>query len=242
MPPTIILIRHAQALHNVSNKAHNYELHDPALTGLGFGTQCDELASHLENEVPLAREIDLIVVSPMRRTLQTAQQVLGWLMKGGVPVILRPEWQESSNKPCDTGTPIEIMEKEWPQFDWSAVDPLFPAKSGLYEYSKDALTRRGVAARKWLQQRPEKVIAVVSHAAFLRTCVSFRQYANADYRIFDFADDDRQESAELVEREVTESNGGGLGKSAKGVFGMTINDYPSEIEKGIGEATTEVPK
>ncbi|KAF7960608.1 hypothetical protein EAE96_000284 [Botrytis aclada] len=242
MPPTIILIRHAQALHNVSHKARNYELHDPALTDLGFGTQCDELASHLENEVPLAREIDLIVVSPMRRTMQTAQQGLGWLMKRGVPVILRPEWQENSNKPCDTGTPIEIMEKEWPQFDWSAVDPLFPEKSGPYEFSKDALIRRGTTARKWLQQRPEKVIAVVSHAAFLRTCVSYRQYENADYRIFDFADDDRQENAELMEREVTESKGGGLGKSPKGVFGMTVDDCPSEIGKDSGEATTEVPK
>ncbi|KAF7913859.1 uncharacterized protein EAF01_000265 [Botrytis porri] len=242
MPPTIILIRHAQALHNVSHKARNYELHDPALTDLGFETQCDELASHLENEVPLAREIGLIVVSPMRRTLQTAQQGLGWLMKGGVPVILRPEWQENSDKPCDTGTPVEVMEKEWPQFDWSAVDPLFPAKSGLYEFSKDALTGRGLAARKWLQQRPEKVIAVVSHSAFLRTCVSYRQYANADYRIFDFAGGDRQENAELLEREVTESKGGGLGKSPKGVFGMTVDDYPSEIEKDIGEATTELPK
>ncbi|EDO02325.1 hypothetical protein SS1G_04801 [Sclerotinia sclerotiorum 1980 UF-70] len=202
---------------------------------------CDELARFLENDDPLAQEIDLIVVSPMRRTLQTAQQGLGWLMKRGVPVILRPEWQENSDKPCDTGTPIELMEKEWPQFDWSGVDPLFPAKSGLYEFSKKALTERGIAARKWLQQRPEKVIAVVSHSAFLRTCISYRHYANADYRIFDFADEDGQGNAELVEQEVTQSRGGGLGKSPKGVFGMTVDDYPNEIEKSIGEATNELP-
>ncbi|KAB8302472.1 hypothetical protein EYC80_005878 [Monilinia laxa] len=241
MSPTIILIRHAQALHNVSHKARNYQLHDPALTDLGFGTQCDELARFLENDVPLAQKIDLIVVSPMRRTLQTAQQGLGWLIKRGVPVILRPEWQENSDKPCDTGTPIELMAKEWPQFDWSTVDPLFPEKSGIYGYSKAALTERGITARKWLQQRPEKVIAVVSHSAFLRTCISYRHYANADYRIFDFADGDGQTNAELVEWEVTESRGGGLGKSPKGVFGMTINDYPKEIVEDIGEATSEVP-
>lgn len=211
------------------------------MTDLGFGTQCDELAKFLENDVPLAQEIDLIVVSPMRRTLQTAQQALGWLIERGVPVILRPEWQENSDKPCDTGTSVKLMEKEWPQFDWSHVDPLFPAKSGLYEFSKNALTERGIAARKWLQQRPEKVIAVVSHSAFLRTCVSYRQYANADYRIFDFASGDGQKNAELVEWEVTESRGGGLGKSPKEVSGMTVDDYPKEIDNVVGEATNEIP-
>jgi len=72
----------------------------------------------------------------MRRTLQTATQGLGWLMDRGVPVILRPEWQENSAKPCDTGTEIEAMKKEWPQFDWDSVDKAYPAKTGLYEYSR----------------------------------------------------------------------------------------------------------
>ena len=67
----------------------DYHLHDPALTDLGFGPQCDELAEHLKTQLSLAQEIELIVVSPMRRTLQTAQQSLGWLMERGVPVILR---------------------------------------------------------------------------------------------------------------------------------------------------------
>jgi hypothetical protein len=66
----------------------------------------------------------------MRRTLQTAEQSLGWLMERGVPVILRAEWQENSAKPCDTGTAISEMEKEWPQFDWSSVDPEYPTKTG----------------------------------------------------------------------------------------------------------------
>ena len=66
----------------------------------------------------------------MRRTLQTAEQSLGWLMERGVPVILRAEWQENSDKPCDTGTAISEMEKEWPQFDWSSVDPEYPTKTG----------------------------------------------------------------------------------------------------------------
>lgn len=128
--------------------AQDYSLHDPPLTDLGFGPQCSQLAEHLKTSLPLAQEIDLIVISPMRRTLQTAVQGLGWLMERGVPVILRPEWQENSAKPCDTGTDIEAMKKEWPQFDWDAVDKTYPAKTGLYEHSRVSFSFREII-RRW---------------------------------------------------------------------------------------------
>ncbi len=203
---------------------------DPALTDLGFGEQCDQLAKYLQNEEPLARQIELIVVSPMRRTMQTAQQGLGWLMKKGVPVILRAEFQENSSKPCDTGTAISVMEKEWPQFDWSTVDPIYPANTGLYEFSKNGLIQRGIEARKWLYNRPEKVLAVVSHAGFLRTSLCHKMFDNADFRIFDFGDAD-EANPSLIERKETEQKGGGLGKSEKGVFPFKSSDYPAEDER-----------
>ena len=59
------------------------------------------------------------------------------------------------------------MKEEWPQFDWSTVDPVFPAKTGRYANTIPTLTKRGIEVRKWLRERPEKVIAVVSHSGFL---------------------------------------------------------------------------
>lgn len=180
----------------------------------------------------------------MRRTLQTAAQALGWLMEEGVPVMLRAEWQENSDKPCDTGTPISEMQKEWPQFDWSAVDPAYPCKTGLYDSSEQGVTQRGIEARKWLRNRPEKVIAVVSHSAFLKAGVSYRSYENADYRIFDFSDGYEEIGGRLVEWDQTESNGGGLGKSRKGTFPFKRGDYPPQMDgqvSSVGEVTTEVP-
>ncbi|KAK2628166.1 hypothetical protein QTJ16_002812 [Diplocarpon rosae] len=231
MPKTLILIRHAEAQHN--------NIPDPALTDRGFGQQCSELAQHLQNELPLAQEVELIVVSPMRRTMQTAQQALGWLMARGVPVMLRAEFQENSSKPCDTGTSIAIMEKEWPQFDWSSVDPVYPENTGLYEFSMNGLKQRGIAARKFLRDRPEKVIVVVSHAGFLRTSLCHRRFDNADYRIFDFKEDEN--NLELVERELTEKRGGGLGKSEIGIFPLKDGDAP-EVALGIPEEVVdEVP-
>lgn len=166
-------------------------------------------------------------------------------MQKGVPVILRAEWQENSAKPCDTGTAIPEMEKEWPQFDWSTVDPEYPSKKGLYEYSKRGLTQRGIAARQWLRNRPEKIILVVSHSGFLRVGVSYTMYDNADYRIFDFAEGHEDVGGKLVEWEETKSKGGGLGKSPKGEYPMRPGDYPWEAddqtEKVTGEASAEVP-
>jgi len=177
----------------------------------------------------------------MRRTLQTAQQSLGWLMKQGVPVHLRPEWQENSAKPCDTGMSIDSMKKEWPQFDWSSVDPLYPSKTGLYEFSKEGLTQRGIAARKWLRNRPEKVIAVVSHSGFLRVGVSYRKYENADFRIFNFAEGGDETGGRLIEWEMTEKKGGGLGKSPHGTFGWETTDFHDEKDESIEEVAKEKP-
>jgi len=163
-------------------------------------------------------------------------------MERGVPVILRAEWQENSDKPCDTGTSVSVMEKEWPQFDWSSVDPEFPTKTGLYAFTKDSLIQRGIAARKWLRDRPEKVIAVVSHSGFLRAGVSYRQYFNADFRIFEFGGGDDEIGGKLIEWELTEKKGGGLGKSWQGVWPMKKGDYPEDsAEKAHGEAVSENP-
>ena len=177
----------------------------------------------------------------MRRTLETATNALGWRMAEGCPAITLAEFQENSAKPCDTGSDTAAMAAEWPAFDWSQVDPVFPAKTGLYEFSREGLTQRGAAARRWLKGRKEKVIAVVSHAGFLRVGVSYCAYNNADYRIFDFAEGEEDEDVGggLVEWEMTRERGGGLGKSEKGVFGLETQPFPDE--KAAEKAKEGVP-
>ncbi|KAH6665802.1 histidine phosphatase superfamily [Halenospora varia] len=228
MTPTLILIRHAEAQHTSTGSyllmyadriVQDFSIRDSGLTEFGSSTQCSELAEYLQNNLPLAHQVELIIASPMPRALQTVDKSFGWLVKLGVPVILLAELQEIYAKPCDIGTPIDEISKEWSQYDWSQVDPLYPSKTGLYEYSKEAITKRGMTARKWLRQRPEKVIAVVGHSGFLRVGMSYRKYCNADFRIFDFDEGDDAVGGKLVEWEMTENKGGGLGKSPNGIAG-----------------------
>ncbi|KAK3077941.1 hypothetical protein LTS18_008853, partial [Coniosporium uncinatum] len=274
MPPTLLLIRHAQAQHNLTE---NYDLPDPPLTPQGH-QQCRELAAHLSRNLGEelrqhqrqrgleVGDIGLVVVSPMRRTLETATEGLGWLIGDGEDdgeeggwsgrrVRLDAMWQENSAKPCDTGSPIPTLSKEFPQFDWSAVDSIYPNKtspaSNPYRFTRSAVLKRGQHALEWLYARPEKIIAVVSHSGFLRTAVTKTKFANADYRIFDFqkldgeadgggdgqdgpagaaplpvAEDGR--GLELVEWEVTKERGGGMGRSQKGRWEIVEGEFPEE--------------
>jgi hypothetical protein len=69
-------------------------------------------------------------------------------------------------------------------------------------------------------------------------------YDNADFRIFDFGEGDDEIGGRLIEWELTEANGGGLGKSPKGIYLMGPGDYPREeetVQKESGEAVKETP-
>jgi broad specificity phosphatase PhoE len=89
MPPTLLLIRHAQALHNV---ASDWSIHDPPLSELGE-EQCKELQKSLKSS-DIGNQVELIVVSSMRRTLQTAAIGLEWLIKDkAIEVLPDAGWQ-----------------------------------------------------------------------------------------------------------------------------------------------------
>lgn len=163
----------------------------------------------------------------MQRTLQTVDRALGWLKKKGVTILALAEWQETSVNRCDIGSPTSEISKHYPWVDWSHMDPTWPAKEGLYEFSDESLIKRGIAAKRWLKNRQEKVIAVVSHAGFLRTAICNRNFGNANFRVFGFEDGEEEEieGPMLVESEVTANSGGGMGRSLDGFFGWEENDF-----------------
>lgn len=80
MPPTLVLIRHAQAEHNVTS---DWSICDAPLTELGK-QQCFELQESLKGS-EIGNNVEHIVVSAQRRTLQTATIGLDWLIQKGVP-------------------------------------------------------------------------------------------------------------------------------------------------------------
>ncbi|KAK1753936.1 histidine phosphatase superfamily [Echria macrotheca] len=188
MPPTVILVRHAEALHN------DYSLHDPELSELGR-TQCRSLRKSLLKKVPQELDIGLILVSPMVRTIETALLAFGPLVEKGIPIRAHADWQENSAKPCDVGRPAAELAARFPQVDFSGLDPVWPDKTSpagaRYAYTRQAIVARGERALAELRGRPEKAVLVVSHSGFLRLGVTTHYFFNADYRVFDFVPSDQ---------------------------------------------------
>lgn len=121
------------------------------------------------------------------------------------------------------------MTKQYPDVDFSTIDSIYPEKRGPHAYTQEAVLQRGITAKAWLKARPEKVIAVVTHSAFLRTAVANARFANADYRIYDFTADGKD--AEIVQWKLTESRGGGMGRSLKGRMAIEEGDFKdSDVE------------
>lgn len=223
----------------------------------------------LQQNCPLANEVELIVTSPMRRTLQTALNGLSWLIERGAPIEVDAMWQgrsylhrvyyfntfsieilfvflhfrvpavslkivltlsENYDGPCDTGTDLDIIAAEFPEFDFSNVDPTYPDKSDNtpYAFRRSANLARGQSCLRKLYTRPENVIAVVSHSGFLRTTISKRRYGYADYRIFSFREDSATSELKLIEDVRTARTGGAMGHSPKGVQRIRPWDFPPE--------------
>ncbi|KAI1086450.1 phosphoglycerate mutase-like protein [Rostrohypoxylon terebratum] len=233
MPPTLILVRHAQARHNAEV---NFELPDPDLTEEGHRQCADLRRSLVEN--PLAQKAELVVVSPLRRTIQTALRSVDWLIEKGVKVEADASWQENSPKPCDTGSPVDELTQKFPVVDFSKVDPVFPDKTSpaasQYHFTKPAILGRAQVALEKLYTRPEKVIIVVSHSAFLRLAVSGYWFFNADYRIFDFASmNGPGDPYQLEQHETTKGTGGGLSRSwiDPVVLGSDLPEEDPDAEK-----------
>ncbi|KAM4065928.1 histidine phosphatase superfamily (branch 1) domain-containing protein [Hirsutella rhossiliensis] len=185
MSPQIVLIRHAEALHN------NYSIPDPPLTDLGI-EQCAALRANLKERFESAPGSVAVIVSPMLRTLQTATLALDWLIRRGVVFEASADWQENSTKPCDTGSPAASVSPSFPHVDFSRLDPVWPDKtspdSRRYAHSRAAILARGADALDALHHRPEDLIFVVSHSGFLRSGVVGWWFFNADYRIFRFGE------------------------------------------------------
>lgn len=123
-----------------------------------------------------------------------------------------PRCVENSAKPCDTGSAVTEMASEFPQVDFSSVDPVWPDKTSpaarRFAYTRPAILARGKSCVRDLYHRPEELIFVVSHSAFLRRGVVGWWFFNSDYRIFNF--EHGPEGPALKQHESTLSGGMGF--------------------------------
>lgn len=135
----------------------------------------------LQKNFPHLRDVDLIVASPLKRTLNTALLAFEPVLKErGLKVIALPEVQETSDLPCDTGSTPDALacEFEGKPVDLSLVKEGWNSKKGKWSANATAIEKRAAEARNWLERRRETNIVVVSHGTY-NPCLEFLILATA---------------------------------------------------------------
>jgi len=173
---------------------------NPALTEKGV-TQALERRAALRTQHD-EFEYDLIVVSPMKRTLQTCSIVLADYLPSLKPLVL-PLIREQFSESADEGDDPQTIKKEWgekfdlslfpdvPQVWWypgEGVDPTTETVAsqrerslqGDWEEPWEEVLRRASEFEDWLRTRPEKQICVISHGGFIEALVGPR-LGNAEH-------------------------------------------------------------
>jgi broad specificity phosphatase PhoE len=196
----IHVVRHGQGFHNVAgeldyDKYMSWEFEDADLTPLGW-QQAEALHQHLE-KTHIRERVELVVVSPLTRTLQTAAGVFGTpgslqngqeatdspLMVSGVgnprheaissvgaPLFIANEWcrEMYGSHPCDKRREISYYKTRFPAIDFSEVETEKDTwwNADIRE-TADHVQSRAKVFIKWLLDRKESQIAVVSHSTFI---------------------------------------------------------------------------
>lgn len=194
---TLHLVRHAQGFHNVAGDKDpenylSYDYLDASLTTLGW-EQVDNLRKHVE-ATGLSKKIELVITSPLTRTMQTAVGAFGGgayidgvgvtpLMvadagNSGRPAIsslncppfiaVEPCREHLGVHPCDKRRSKREYESLFPAIDFSLIenDEDILWKEDVRETNEE-VAARGMGFLKWLWTRKEKEIAIVSHSGFL---------------------------------------------------------------------------
>lgn len=167
MPKIVHCIRHGQSTFN----AHFAEtgedpLHvDAPLTELGR-RQVTERAPELRRHA-----YELIVTSPLTRAIQTALGLFG-NHPAKPPIQIECLHREHLESSCDVGRPPSLLGQDFPNLSFGHLDE-------VWWHNEGDLDPRGFACepshvfesrveefRRWLQARPERMIAVVGHGTF----------------------------------------------------------------------------
>ncbi|KAK3231124.1 hypothetical protein Dsin_003005 [Dipteronia sinensis] len=194
---TVHLVRHAQGIHNVAGEKNHdaylsYDYFDAHLTPLGW-QQVDNLHKHVQ-ETGLSKRIELVITSPLLRTIQTAVGVFGgegYADGIDVPPLMVANAGNSERSaisslnsppfiavelcrehlgvhPCDKRSSVSEYQPLFPAIDFSLIES---NDDILWEpeirEKNEAVAKRGMEFLNWLWTRKEKEIAVVTHSGFL---------------------------------------------------------------------------
>ncbi|KAF1833983.1 phosphoglycerate mutase-like protein [Decorospora gaudefroyi] len=179
MAPLVQIIRHGEALHNVQQ---GYASRDPPLTKAGVYTT---------KRINLAVQPDLILISPMTRTIQTAINMFPFLADDSpfeIPAQIWPNLREANDSICNKGLSRAELQSKFPQFDFSDCHEVWD----YAEHTLENATARAEEVRRRLKDLSVTYdnIAVITHRGFKAFMVKGKRFGLAESRVYRFATED----------------------------------------------------
>jgi len=167
MTKTLYLIRHGFSLHNELyhkigvDAFRRKEVVDAPLTFLGQ-QQSIELGQQWKEK----HKVDLVLVSPLKRTLETAVNIFG---DTKTPIICLEFLREYpiGKDTCNQRSSIFQMKDEFPQIDFESImydkDMYWTEEAETLDGLKDRIKQM----KLYIKDRSETNIAIVGHSSYL---------------------------------------------------------------------------
>lgn len=166
MIKNLYLIRHGHSLHNelfhkIGVKAFRIPATiDAPLTNEGH-LQSIELGQSWQNK----NEIELVLVSPLTRTLDTAMNIFG---DTDIPMVSEEFLREYpiGEDTCNKRSSLTLLKNKYPRIDFNLISDQDTLWTSEYRETIDELEQRLDKMVKYLQNRKEKNIAIVGHSSY----------------------------------------------------------------------------
>jgi broad specificity phosphatase PhoE len=168
MSKNLYCIRHGLAEHNVNYLKFGCKtFYDPNFVDTSLVEEGFKQAVNLGETWLNKKDIELVVVSPLKRTLQTATEIFKDL---SIPIIsfeLAREYPIGGHT-CNKRSSKEYLMITFPKINF---DNIKEGEDYLWDSEKEEsiheLDLRINTFKKFIENRPEKNIALVSHASFI---------------------------------------------------------------------------
>ena len=214
----LLLIRHGHSLANewMDQEGNRWgdatftdppNLSDARLSHKGE-QQARDLAIRLQDHHDWLQHIELVVVSPLTRTLQTMELGVFPCLSPSVPILAHDGMSERVYTASDTGRTVSELTKEFPHVDFTMVPsdhwwfPTDTTDKSLelveewrpfgqgQEYSvpgepMNVFQERMKRFQTWVARRPEKSIVIVTHWAILKEWTG-EEFENCESRLVEW--------------------------------------------------------
>ena len=173
----LILIRHGESIWNAQGPKRSKGLTDAAMSIRGF-RQCVYLKKILQRSNVIQKcSIDLFVVSPLTRALQTHSEIFQWFTSStdSSRQVVSPLVTEKVSSSGSKGSKRSSLEKTFPLIDFGSLEESWwfhpNALARDKNESDDMVTKRLIEFLRWLSNQPDRNIIIVGHGhAFRLLC------------------------------------------------------------------------